>query len=98
MAPVYFLEIYKVYKALYENSEDSHENKTLLKVKHVLVDLYRNDQVLADRELHRFSVQNSNQNSKKNISDFDLCVHNGRSGALGCPWVHLGKWVDLGFL
>ena len=73
MAPVYFLEIYKVYKALYENSEDSYENKTLLKVKHVLVDLYRNDQVLADRELHRFSVQNSNQNSKKNISDFDLC-------------------------
>ena len=73
MAPVYFLEIYKVYKALYENSEDSHENKTLLKVKQVLVDLYRNDQVLADRELHRFSVQNSNQNSKKNISDFDLC-------------------------
>ena len=43
MAPVYFLEIYKVYKALYESSEDSHENKTLLKVKHILEDLYRND-------------------------------------------------------
>ena len=73
MAPVYFLEIYKVYKALYENQEDAHENKAMLKVKQVLVDLYRNDQVLADREIHRFSVQNSNQNSRKNISDFDLC-------------------------
>ena len=44
-----------------------------MKVKHVLEDLYRNDQVIADREIHRFSVQNSNQNTRKNITDFDLC-------------------------
>ena len=72
-APVYFIEVYKIYKALYEDTIDGSGNEVLWLVKGSLLDLYRNDQILADKEMHRFSLMCQNQNTNKHITEFDLC-------------------------
>ena len=43
-SPVYFIEVYKVYKALYEEVVDSEvDNNLIWEVKGGLLELYRND-------------------------------------------------------
>ena len=39
----------------------------------ILFDLYRNDEILCDREMNRFSLDVRNQNSMHSETDFDLC-------------------------
>ena len=66
-SPVYLIEIYKVFK-----SEDSTD-LSLSAFKDIVFDLFRNDQVLANQEMTKFSLQIQNQNQIQSPTEFNLC-------------------------
>ena len=43
------------------------------KLQAVLFDIYREDLVLCDKEMNRFTFEKYNQNTIENPSEYDLC-------------------------
>ena len=66
-SPVYLIEIYKAFK-----SEDSTD-LSLSAFKDIVFDLFRNDQVLANQEMTKFSLQIQNQNQIQSPTEYNLC-------------------------
>ena len=64
-APVYVLDIFKCLKP----PHDIDYRKMFM----ILLDLYRDDAILADKEMGRFSLDVKNQNSTIRQTEFTLC-------------------------
>ena len=72
-APVNFIDIYRVWKALNETESTAQGNDALWEVKYALIDLFKQDEILGDKEMSRFSLNAVNQSTKQQARDFDLC-------------------------
>ena len=72
-APVHLIEIYKFWKIVEETDSNGGPRSTLTDFQNALLELYREDQILADDQMDRFSVMQSVQNTDRSSSDFDLC-------------------------
>ena len=55
-SPVYLNEIYKAFKL------DVSNELSFNRVKNIVFDLFRNDQILANQEMTKYSLQIQNQN------------------------------------
>ena len=67
--PVYVMEV----EQTFVKRNGKKTGMSLLDIKNILMDLYRNDQILTDEEMNRFSMQQRNQNQMLRPTQFDLC-------------------------
>ena len=68
--PVHHVDIYR---ALIDLGETETTPTSITNMCHALFDMVRNDEILTDDEMNRYTVRPANQRTAKNETEFELC-------------------------